>query len=171
MHPTSKTPPDQSPADITQLKPEASSGIIWHSPVGIFTSTPDGRYTFANPATARIYGYPSPAELIASVSDIGSQIYTNPAEREKFQQQLREENELINHEYQHRRKDGSVFWVSLNARAINDEHGELLHYQGFISDITERKRMEEALRESGEKYRLLFTTFPLVSSSLQVLHF
>jgi PAS domain S-box-containing protein len=140
---------------------EASSDIIRHSPVGIFTSTPDGRYTFANPAMAVIYGYPSPAELIASVSDISSQIYADPTERETFQRQLREEGELINHEYQHRRRDGSVFWVLLNAQAIYDEHGELLHYQGFISDITERKRIEESLRESEEKYRLLFNTFPL----------
>jgi PAS domain S-box-containing protein len=161
MDPTSINPPDQSPPNIVQLKPEAASDIIWHSPVGIFTSTPDGRYTFANPAAARIYGYPSPAELIASVSDISRQIYADPTERETFQRQLREEGELINHEYQHRRRDGSVFWVSLNAQAICDEDGELLHYQGFISDVTERKQMEEALRESEEKYRLLFDTFPL----------
>ncbi|MEE4137349.1 MAG: PAS domain S-box protein [Desulforhopalus sp.] len=161
MHPTGINPFDQSPPDIAQLKPEAASDIIWHSPVGIFTSTPDGRYTFANPATARIYGYPSPAELIASISDISSQIYADPTERETFQRQLREEGELINHEYQHRRRDGSVFWVSLNAQTIYDEHGNLLHYQGYISDITERKHMEEALRESEEKYRLLFNTFPL----------
>jgi PAS domain S-box-containing protein len=156
----SKDSPDPSP-EIALLKPEAASDIIWHSPVGIFSSTPDGRYTFANPAAARIYGYPSPAELIASISDISRQIYADPTERETFQRQLREEGELINHEYQHRRRDGSVFWVSLNAQAIYDEHGELLHYQGFISDITERKQMEEALRESEEKYRLLFDTFPL----------
>jgi len=161
MHPSSIPPPDHSPPDIAQLKPEAASDIIWHSPVGIFTSTPDGRYTFANPAAARIYGYPSPAELIASISDISRQIYADPTARETFQRQLRAEGELINHEYQHRRRDGSVFWVSLNAQAIYDQHGELTHYQGFISDITERKHMEEALRESEEKYRLLFNTFPL----------
>ncbi len=161
MHPTSTNSLDQSPPDSAQLMLEASSDIIRHSPVGIFTSTPDGRYTFANPAMAVIYGYPSPAELIASVSDISSQIYADPTERETFQRQLREEGELINHEYQHRRRDGSVFWVLLNAQAIYDEHGELLHYQGFISDITERKRIEESLRESEEKYRLLFNTFPL----------
>jgi PAS domain S-box-containing protein len=156
MHPTSINPPDQSPPDLAQLKPEACSDVIWHSPLGIFTSTPDGRYTFVNPAAARIYGYPSPAELIASISDISSQIYADPTERETFQRQLREEGELVNHEYQHRRRDGSVFWVSLNARAIFDEHRELLHYQGFISDITERKWMDEVLRESEQRHRILF---------------
>jgi hypothetical protein len=43
------------------LKPGASSDIVWHSQVGIFTSTPEGRYTFAIPATAWLYGYPFPA--------------------------------------------------------------------------------------------------------------
>jgi PAS domain S-box-containing protein len=151
MHPTSINPADQSPTDLAQLKPEASSDIIWHSPVGIFTSTPGGRYTFANPAAARIYGYNSPAELIASITDISSQIYAYPADREKFQRQLQEQGELTNHEYQHLRRDGSVFWVSLSARAIYDEHGTLTFYHGFCADITERKTAARFI-ESRERY-------------------
>ena len=121
MDPTIINPPDQSPPDIAQLKPEASSDIIWHSPVGIFTSTPKGRYTFANPATARISGYPSPAELIASVSNIGSQIYADPTERETFQRQLREEGELVNHEYHHRR-------LVLRSRRVPDSQPHRLRH-------------------------------------------
>src|SRR5206468_669649 len=50
-----------------------------------------------------------------------------------------------------RRKDGSVIWVEQNARAVRDEHGRLLHYEGSVEDITERKRSEVALRESNRQ--------------------
>ncbi|MEE4136135.1 MAG: PAS domain S-box protein, partial [Desulforhopalus sp.] len=137
--------------DIAPLRPETCRDIVWFSPVGIFTSTPEGQLTFANPAMARIYGYSSPAELIAAITDISRQIYAVPAERESFQRQLREMGQLINHEYRHRRRDGSVFWVSLNAQAIYDQHGELLYYQGFSTDITARKKAASQV-ESRERY-------------------
>jgi PAS domain S-box-containing protein len=146
---------DQSP-DNAPLRPEACRDIVWFSPVGIFTSTPEGRFTFANPAMARIYGYSSPAELITSITDISRQIYANPAERDTFQRQMRKQGQLINHEYRHLRRDGSVFWVSLNVQAIYDQHGELLSYQGFSTDITERKNAEKALWESEALFRGTF---------------
>jgi PAS domain S-box-containing protein len=141
---------DQSP-NYEPLNPEVYKDIVWHSPVGIFTSTPAGRFTFANPAMARIYGYPSPAAMIDSITDISTQVYVNSAEREQFQRKIRELGELINHEYLHLRRDGSMFWVSLNARAIYDQHGNLTHYHGFSTDITERKNAASFI-ESRERY-------------------
>src|SRR5439155_5300584 len=51
---------------------------------GIFQTTLYGHYLSANPMLARIYGYDSPEELIAAVSDIGHQIYVQPGRREDF---------------------------------------------------------------------------------------
>jgi two-component system, cell cycle sensor histidine kinase and response regulator CckA len=151
VHPANINSLDQTQPDLARLKPETSGDVVWHCPVGIFTSTPDGRFIFANPAMARIYGYSSPAELIASITDISSQIDADPAEREIFLRQVRERGELLHHEYQHLRRDGPVFWVSLDARAIYDQQGQLSHYQGFSTDITERKSATGFI-ESRERY-------------------
>jgi len=141
---------EQSPNN-EPLNPEVYKDIVWHSPVGIFTSTPAGRFTFANPAMARIYGYPSPAVMIDSITDISTQAYANSAERAQFQRKMGELGELINDEYLHLRRDGSMFWVSLNARAIYDQHGNLTHYHGFSTDITDRKNTASFI-ESRERY-------------------
>lgn len=53
-----------------------------------------------------------------------------------------------NFECQHYRKDGTIIWVSLSARAIKDEKGNVLYYEGSIEDITARKEAEERLKKS-----------------------
>ncbi len=52
---------------------------------GIFQTTPNGQYLLANAALARIYGYASPEELMASVTDIARRLYVAPGRREGFQ--------------------------------------------------------------------------------------
>ncbi|MBM9537905.1 hybrid sensor histidine kinase/response regulator [Desulfobulbus alkaliphilus] len=132
--------------------------IFDNAPVGIFSSTPEGRYISANPATASMLGYESPEDLIESVTDIATQVYADPADKEEFMRLMEEQGEVCNHECRFRRKDGTELWVSRNVRAVWDEDGRIVAYQGFNTDITERKRHEEALRESEKKHRLLFET-------------
>ena len=55
---------------------------------GIVQTTPEGRYRSANPAAARMLGYATPAELMASVSDIGGQTYVQPEQREALKRLL-----------------------------------------------------------------------------------
>ncbi len=110
---------------------------------GIFQSTPDGRYISANPALATIYGYNSPEELIASVRDIESQIYVDPNRHHEFVQLMAEQGSVSNFESQVYRHNGDIIWITENARCVYDEQGKLLYYQGFIEDITIRKKSEE----------------------------
>jgi PAS domain S-box-containing protein len=124
--------------------------ILDHAPIGVFTSTPEGRYISANPALARMHGYDSPDELIASISDIATQVYVNPEDRKEFSRMLDENGEVTNHECLFRRRDGSRFWVSRNARALRDSTGRVTRYQGFTTDISERKRLEDELRMDRE---------------------
>jgi len=115
---------------------------------GIFQTTSDGQYISANPALARLYGYSTPTELMARLTDIEHQLYVEPERRTEFIRLLQENDAVSEFESQVYRKDGSVIWIAENARAVRDTNaGELLYYEGTVEDITERKRAKEQLHE------------------------
>lgn len=120
---------------------------------GIYQSTPDGRYLIVNAALARMYGYGRPEEMLNHVSDIQNQIYVDAAFRERFKQEIERVGFVRELEYQVRRCDGSVFWISESARAVRAANGEILYYEGFIDNITARKEAE-AERARLEKQML-----------------
>ncbi|MBN2003998.1 MAG: PAS domain S-box protein [Anaerolineae bacterium] len=128
--------------------------------VGIFQSTPAGRFLSVNPTMARVYGYESPEEMIERIQDIGRDFYANPQRRREFIQLLSEHDVIQDFEMENRRKDGSVIWTLCNARVIRDAHGEILYYEGTLQDITARKHIEAALLESEERYRSLVDLSP-----------
>ncbi|WP_421659011.1 PAS domain S-box protein [Leptothermofonsia sp. ETS-13] len=117
---------------------------------GIFQTTLDGRYLSANPALARIYGYSSAEELMASLTDIEHQLYVDPASRSKFIHQMQTQGTISAFESQVYRKDGRIIWISENARSVYSPSGELLYFEGTVEDITERRRSQEALRQNQE---------------------
>jgi len=124
--------------------------IFENSIEGIFQTTPDGRYIAANPALARIYGYASPAALMADLTDIAGQLYVDPVRRQAFRRLLEECDAVRGFESQVYRADGGVVWISENARAVRDADGRLLHYEGTVIDVTARRRAEAAEREEAE---------------------
>jgi PAS domain S-box-containing protein len=120
---------------------------------GIFQLTPDGRVISANQAMAIIFGHDSPEELIASVSNITDQFYDPPENRNSLFEGLEERGLVAGIERRYKRKDGSSFWGSESVRAVHDEKGSLIHYDGSLIDITERKKAEKKLRESEDRFR------------------
>ena len=112
---------------------------------GIFQTTPEGRYIACNPALARIYGYSSSDELLANLTDIEQQLYVEPNRRQEFMELLHKSDAVSKFESQVYRQDGSMIWISENARAVRDQDATLLYYEGFVTDITQRKAAEEAL--------------------------
>ena len=119
--------------------------IFENATEGIFQTSPDGRYLNVNPALAAIYGFSSGAELIASIGDIQHQIYTDPSRRAEFMRLMRETGVVTNFVSEIRRKDGAHIWISENARAAQDEAGNLLFYEGTVEDVTESKLNQEKL--------------------------
>jgi diguanylate cyclase (GGDEF)-like protein/PAS domain S-box-containing protein len=124
---------------------ERYRAIFQDSVVGMFQSTPGGRYINANPAMARMLGYDSPQELVASITDISQQVYVDPTSRQELARLLREEGMVRNFECAVYRKDGSKIWFSSNVRAVAED-GVLVGYEGTNEDITARKRAEERVQ-------------------------
>ncbi len=125
---------------------EKYRGIFENAVEGILQSTPEGRYISANPAMARILGYDSPDELIRSVSDIGEDVYVRPQDRETLIRILREHSSVSDFEVRISCKDRSVIWISLNARVVRSEKGDIRYFEGSFVDITARRRAERELR-------------------------
>jgi PAS domain S-box-containing protein len=127
---------------------KAYRGFFEHAIEGFFQTTPDGRYLRANPALARIYGYESPKALMKALTDISVQLYVDPNRREEFLRLMKGPGEVIGFESEVYRRDGSVIWISENARVVHDEEGAPIFYEGTVQDISARKRAEIDLRTS-----------------------
>ena len=123
--------------------------------VGMFQSTPEGRFVHVNPALAKMCGFASPEEMIESVTDMAAQHYVHSEDREYFKETIRKQGFVENFEHATFRKDGTIFWESINARVVLDNDGKVLHYEGTNMDITDRKQAQDALKASEERYRAI----------------
>jgi len=143
---------------INDLTPEQFCRLFNKAPVGIFISTPEGRFISANLTLAQSLGYDSPQDLIDSITDIATQVYADSSNRKQISQLLETHDEIANYECQFQQRDGSKLWVSLNIRQTRDKDNKIVNYMGFVTDINERKLAEEAIRRSENYYRTIFET-------------
>jgi PAS domain S-box-containing protein len=121
----------------------------------------------ANPMMARIYGYDSPEELVRTLQNVEEQLYVEPTRRDDLIRLMRRDGRVFEFEAQFYRKDGSKIWVSMNARAVRSDSGEIVSFEGTLEDITERKRAEEELRRSLDRLMALHEAGNLLSSTLE----
>jgi diguanylate cyclase (GGDEF)-like protein/PAS domain S-box-containing protein len=119
--------------------------IFENATEGIFQTSRDGRYLNVNPALAKLYGYESPEQLTTGLRDIQQELYVNPQRRQQFTDLMQIQGTVVGFESQIRRRDGAVIWISENARAVRGADGELLFYEGTVTDITDRKQYEVQL--------------------------
>ncbi|WP_209870449.1 EAL domain-containing protein [Azospirillum soli] len=146
---------------MSQETEEQYRSIFENAVEGIYQTTVDGRYLRVNPALARIYGYDSPADLTDNLTDIAGQLYVDPGKREAFARAMAERDVVQNFEARVFRRDGSIIWITENARCVRDAGGRIRYYEGTVQDITERKRHEE-------KIRLLATVFESVADGILI---
>lgn len=109
---------------------------------GIFQYNPQHSYINVNPAMARIYGYDSPHALMEILKDSDYPLYVEPERHKEFINLMQQQETISNFEFQIYRADHHKIWISASAKPVFDGEGNLLYYQGFIADITQRKKAE-----------------------------
>lgn len=131
--------------------------IFENSLIGIYQSTPEGRFRTANQALAEMLGYASAQDLIEKVHHV-SNLFENPEDRQALNLRLEQEGHVTGVELRMRRHNGEPLFVELSARAVRRRDGTLAFFEGALVDIGERKRAEEALSQSEQRYRSLVET-------------
>ncbi len=150
---------DESKTKKKDSSDEKYKHLIENINAGIYSNTPGpkGKFIEANPAIIQMFRYDNKMDFLKiNVSDL----YQNPEDRERFNQKMLENKYVKNEELQLKRKNGSTFWGSISAVAATDKKGTIKHYDGTIVDISERKKMEQKLKEKEAFYFTLFQHAP-----------
>ncbi|MDX1442206.1 MAG: PAS domain S-box protein [Gammaproteobacteria bacterium] len=133
---------------------EARYEMLFENAVdGIYRSTPENGLREVNPTMARLLGYETPSEMLVAVKDINNDFYVDPARRQELLEILRAQGEITGEVSQVRCRDGSLMWISENARFIEDDDGGYI--LGTIENINRRVEAEQQLHESEARYRSL----------------
>ncbi|MBU0859937.1 MAG: PAS domain-containing sensor histidine kinase [Alphaproteobacteria bacterium] len=122
--------------------------IVENAAGGIYQLTPSGQFLSANPAMARILDYDSPDHLLREVRNAHSMLYVNQKERMRFVRELETLGVVKNFELEVATRNGEKIWVNENARAVKDDEGNILYFEGSMENVTQRKLAEMKLREA-----------------------
>ena len=133
-----------------RMSEEKFRRIFENAPFGIFQASADGRLLSVNPTIAGMFGFDSPQEMLAAGSDVAAQLFVHPAQRESLEQQTPESAGYLTCEGEYRRRNGSSFEATLYARAVPAADGRADYFEGFIEDITFRKKAIADLRKLSQ---------------------
>src|ERR1035441_6451026 len=117
---------------------------------GLYQTSLEGKPITGNLALAKMLGYESPEEGVRAVTDVALQVWLDPNERSHFVKLLEDQGVVRGYESQFKRKDGTPLWASLNSRIVRDVEGKAPYIEGFVEDISGRKRSEAALKQANQ---------------------
>jgi PAS domain S-box-containing protein len=133
---------------------------------GMFQATPDGRFLKVNQSLARLCGYESPAALTESMSNVTQQFYVRPQRQTELIAYLQQYEGIADFESEIHCQDGSTRWVSESLRAVKDNSGNLLYYEGTVKEITKRKQAESAASRRCFQLEKMFLSVILYTLSV-----
>jgi PAS domain S-box-containing protein len=140
---------------------ERLRSIFELAPFGIAMATFDGRIVQVNPACCRMLGH-SETELLA----MSWQDCTHPddveASRRLVRQVIQEPGTCVEFETRLLHRDGEVVWARMKLQAIRDSAGNVTHALVHAEVITERKRQDQALQESEQRFRAMADSCPIM---------
>ena len=153
--------------DISERKraEEKYRTLVSNVQEGVFISNPQGRFLDFNNALMRILGFEERDELLNA--DIPS-MFVNPPDRERLKKLLQNHGTVADFEYEIRRKDGEVRAMLESSIAIRDAAGNLTALQGFLLDITDRKRAEQEIRRRNRELMVLNSIGQTLTESLDL---
>jgi len=136
-------------------------------PIGLFRSTPDGKMLRVNPAMVQILGFPDREALLCTNA---YDLYVRPDDRKKWQAVVEVYDVAREIEMELKRYDGTSVWVEYNSRVTRSPQGEVIYYDGALTNISERKKSEAQIREAFlEKEVLLKEIHHRVKNNLQII--
>ncbi len=119
--------------------------IVEQSPLGIFQSSVEGRSISVNSAQAVMFGYATSEQMLHDDGLIGAQRYVRPEQRQEVVRAASESPVSVQREVEYRRRDGTIFPANLYMRAVRTMDGTIQYLEGFIEDISIRKRAQDEL--------------------------
>ena len=120
---------------------------------GVFVATPDGKLLDCNDAFVRMLGHTSREDLMAL--NVDTELYASAEQRDVFRREVQLHNYVRNFEVTLRRKDGTLLTAMESSFATRDSSGKIERYQGFLLDITEKKRAEDEIRRRNRELNAL----------------
>ena len=145
--------------DLLRRAAERYKDLFDNSPIGIYRIDQDGRILMANPALIRMMGYASYDEFssVRSFKKSCEPTYLGKTIKDR----LEKEGRIRGFEARWKLPDGSVIYVSENARAIKDDEGKTLYYEGTVEDISERMQTQERIDKYQKQLRSLASELSL----------
>ncbi len=135
--------------DLRQAQ-EKYQSFFENAPEGLYRTTTDGKFLAINAACAQMFGYETPEDVLATVSNIGEQLYKSPQRRQEVLSLLMEQGSVEAFEYEARLPDGSIRFMRTSCHLITEPDGGK-YIEGIITDVTDRNLAIKALREAKDK--------------------
>jgi PAS domain S-box-containing protein len=120
---------------------------------GVYVANPAGQLIDCNDAFVHMLGYSQREELL--VLNLNTEICVDPKQREAFRREIEDHNYVRNFDVTLRRKDGTLLLAAESSFATRDVAGNIERYQGFVLDMTEKRRAEDEMRRRNRELNAL----------------
>lgn len=137
---------EQKQVEIALRESEANYRTLFENLQDVFyRANLNGDIILASPSCEKVFGYTSEEALQLNLT---RDLYARPEDRQQFLDRLAAQGVVEGYELRLKRKDGAIIWARVNSHLYRDQRGEIVGVEGMLSDISDRKQVEESLRES-----------------------
>ncbi len=133
---------------------ERFRSLYENTTIGLYRTTPDGKILLANPALVSMLGYNNFDEL--AQLNLEKEGFGSGYSRHMFLEKIEKKGEIKGLESAWEKKDGTTIFIRESAKVIHDSNNQVVYYEGTVEDITERKQVEDILRQSKEFVETIF---------------